>query len=82
MASETVRVKPETHAKLRALAEKAGTSMPEIVDRAIEAYRRQKLLDETNQAYARLRDDGEAWADELKERGEWDATLADGLEDE
>ncbi len=41
---------------------------------------RQRLLAETNQAYAALRADQDAWREELKERTLLDGTLADGLE--
>lgn len=48
---------------------------------AAESTRRQ-FLDEVDRAYACLRADPEAWQAELSERAVWDATLADGLEDE
>lgn len=41
---------------------------------------RQRLLAETNEAYAALRADIKAWKEELQERALWDGTLADGLE--
>lgn len=40
------------------------------------------MLAEANAAYARLREDPEAWAELLAERAEWDCTLLDGLEGE
>jgi predicted transcriptional regulator len=81
MASETVRLRPETHDKLKALAEKSGEPMTTVLDRAVEALRRQQFLDECNEAFTRLKADPKAWAAELKERAELDATLADGLKD-
>jgi predicted transcriptional regulator len=81
MASETVRIKPETHAKLKHLADVSGRSMPEILDDAVEALRRQRLLEETNEAYAALRADAKAWQKELAERSAWDRALADDLRD-
>jgi predicted transcriptional regulator len=60
MASETVRIKPETHAKLKQLAAVSGRSMPDVLDDAVYALRRQRLLDETNEAYAALRADAKA----------------------
>jgi hypothetical protein len=39
------------------------------------------ILMEGNHAYARLRANPEAWAEELKERKAWEGTLADGLQD-
>jgi AbrB family looped-hinge helix DNA binding protein len=40
------------------------------------------LIRRSNAAYARLRQDPLAWADEIGERRELEATLLDGLEDE
>lgn len=76
----TVRITPQTHAKLKALAEQSGESLSAVLERAVETYRRQQFLDQANQAYATLRADSEAWAEELEERDAWDATVADGQE--
>ncbi|MCA9235751.1 MAG: ribbon-helix-helix protein, CopG family [Planctomycetales bacterium] len=80
MASLTVRINDDAHAKLKAICEESGRSMPEILDRAIELLRRERLLEATNRAFAALRDDPKAWAAEQRERREWDATLGDGVE--
>ncbi len=82
MPSETVRVRPVTHAKLKQLARQSGLSMPQLLEKAIEAYRRENLLKEANRAYAALHGNARSWAEEQSERAEWDATLADGLEDD
>lgn len=37
---------------------------------------------ELGEAYGALQQDPEAWAEELRERAEWDATLMDGLKAE
>ncbi len=47
----------------------------------IEEYRHQCFLQESNEAYAALRENPNAWKAELAERKEWDSTLADGQED-
>jgi hypothetical protein len=82
MMGTTVRINKETHSKLRALAESAGESMPELLEKAVEAYRRQRLLDETNLAFAALRKDPAEWQAELDERQDWDTTLSDGIQSE
>ncbi len=79
MNSLTVRITHSAHATLRALAEETDESMTEILDKAIEAYRRQQFLAGLNSDFAALRRDPAAWEDELAERKMWDATLADGL---
>ena len=54
-------------------------TMPE---RLVETLRRQYLLEETNRAYAALRDGPKLWGEEQAERADWETTLADGLEDD
>lgn len=53
--------------------------MVALLDEAVEVLRRQRFLEQVNAAYARLRDDPDAWEEVAAERREWDATLADGL---
>jgi hypothetical protein len=53
--------------------------MQEVLEKAIEAYRRKRLLEMGNLAYAALKDDPKAWEQELAERKLWENTLADGL---
>jgi predicted transcriptional regulator len=82
MASETVRIDPDTHAKLKELADLTGEPMTSLLGKAVEAYRRQRFLEGLNADFAALRANPEAWAEELAERELWDATLSDGLEAE
>ncbi len=77
MPSATVRISKGTRETLRDLAAKSGESMQTIIDRAIEEYRRQSFMEQANKAYLALRENPEAWESELKERREWEATLAD-----
>jgi len=75
----TVRVSDETHALIGELAEQAGASMQEVIGQALEAFRRQRFFDELNAAYAALRADPDAWAEEEAERAALDGPLMDGL---
>jgi hypothetical protein len=81
MATVTVPISEASHRILLALASHRGEPIDALLDKAIEEYRRARLLDEANAAYAALRGDDDAWREELAERQEWDATLADGLDD-
>jgi len=81
MPSETVRIKPESHSKLKELAATSGESMPDMLEKAIDSYYREKFLESVNRAYAALRADPKAWAEELAERRLLEGTLADGIED-
>jgi predicted CopG family antitoxin len=82
MASDTVRIKPETHAKLKDMAKSMGQSMPDVLDEAVEALRRKRFWEETNRVYAALRKDPKAWKAMLEERKEWEATLGDDLQED
>jgi hypothetical protein len=75
-----IRVSAKTRATLHDLARDMDAPMVEIVDQAIELYRRQRFIDQANAGYAALRDDPEAWAEIEAERAAWDGTLLDGLE--
>lgn len=81
MASATVRITPQSHQALRDLAKSSGTSLQDVLERAIEEYRRNQILDQVNNAYAALRGDPKAWRRELEERALLENTLMDGLED-
>jgi hypothetical protein len=80
--AETVRIDPKTHAKLKKLARAKHLSLTEALARAVEAYRREVFLHEMQTGYAALQEDADGWSEELKERGAWEPTTADGLEDE
>ena len=55
MATTTMRISLRAHDVLQELAETSGSSMQEVLEQAIERYRRQQLLEATNAAYAALR---------------------------
>jgi hypothetical protein len=80
--SLTVRISGAAHRTLKNLAAQSGEPLQMVLDRAIEAYRRQRFFEEANAAYAALRSDPDAWQEELAERAAWDATLRDDLDEE
>lgn len=82
MSSATVRINDETHKTLRDLAEKTGAPMQTVLKDAIEFYRRQKFLDEMNEAYASLKAHPTEWKKEIEERSSWDLTTGDGQNEE
>ncbi len=77
MASKNIRVSEETMIYLKELSKKANTSMQDIVQKAVEDYRRNRILEETNTAFMKLKGDTKAWQEEEIERKEWEATLGD-----
>lgn len=80
MPAVTVRIPPRAHRTLRLLAKKSHESMGKVVEQALETYRREKFWKACNEAYARLKSDPKAWAEELEERKTWETTLTDGLD--
>ncbi|MEW5954117.1 MAG: toxin-antitoxin system protein [Bacillota bacterium] len=77
--SATVRISQASWQALRQIAAQAGEPMQAVLDKAIEAYRRQCFLQKANEAYAALRENTAAWQEEIAEREAWDITLEDGL---
>lgn len=80
MAGTQVRISNTTHQILRHLSAEIGESMQSIVEEAIEQYRRRRFLEGLNQDFKTLKEDPEAWQEELAERSLWDNTLLDGVE--
>ncbi|MBI4339166.1 MAG: toxin-antitoxin system protein [Chloroflexi bacterium] len=76
----TVRVSQKTRDVLQQLARQSNEPMQLVLSKAVEAYRRRWVLEQTNRAYAALKVKPELWAEETKERRAWEQTLADGLE--
>jgi hypothetical protein len=80
MSTPAIPISEKSRQMLHELTERTGQSMTEILDKALDAYRRQLFFEQLNAGYAALRADPEAWAEELHERKLWDATLMDGLD--
>lgn len=78
--SATIRITNRSRETVRELARDMGLQQQEVLDRAVEAYRRQLFLQSANAAYAALRGNPAAWTVEERERAAWDSTLADGAE--
>ncbi|MFZ2958749.1 MAG: toxin-antitoxin system protein [Candidatus Ozemobacteraceae bacterium] len=74
----TTRISIPAHRILQELARHAGKSMQEILETAIEAYRRQRFLTEAATAFGELKNDPKAWKAEQDERELWDNSLGDG----
>ena len=79
--AEVVRIRPESHKILKELAERFDLSIPDVLAKAIDALYRDQLLKGLNDDFAKLKADPKAWAEELAERGAWEATLLDGLQE-
>jgi len=76
----STRISEPTREVLRKLAEESGESLQAILDKAVEVYRRQRFLEESNHAFGTLRANAAAWKAEQAEREDWDITVGDGLD--
>ena len=80
MSAQTVPISEASHQILKELAEETGQTLTDVLDKALDAYRRKVFFEKLNAGYAELRADPEAWAEHLAERKLWDAALMDGLD--
>ena len=77
----TARISEKTRNILRLLSNETGKSMQIIIEQAIEHYRRQIFLEQSNKAFAALKANSENWKEEQEERALWDNTLNDGQQE-
>jgi len=54
--SSTIRVSFESKKKLKTIADKTGKPMQEVLNKAIEDFRRKLFLEEANRSYQILKD--------------------------
>lgn len=80
--SITIRVPPETHERLRALAAARKQSIGQVVTEAVEHLEAERFWDELDAAYERLYADPAAAAEYEAETAVWDVTLLDCPEKE
>ena len=74
-SSVTVRISKVAHQRLSAIASKQGIQMQDVLDRAIEEYRRAAFLDGLNADFAALRADSREWQIEQDERRIFDFSV-------
>ncbi|MDF9408825.1 toxin-antitoxin system protein [Pelotomaculum isophthalicicum JI] len=77
--SATVRISQASWQILRQIAAQAGEPMQAVLDKAVEEYRRKCFLQKANEAFAALKENTEAWQEEIAERKAWEITLEDGI---
>jgi len=75
----TSRISPAAHQSLTQMAKETNSSLQEMLDQAIENQRRRLLLERTNLAYSKLRQNKKAWKAFRNELRKLDATLSDGI---
>jgi hypothetical protein len=75
----TVRISDSGRTLLAQLARDADTSMTDVLDAALETYRRHLFLAQAAAAYETLASDPAAASDYRREINDLDGTSADGL---
>ena len=80
--SITIRVPPDTHERLQALAAARKQSIGQVVTDAVEHLEAERFWDEMDAAYERLYADPVAAAEYEAGTAVWDVTLLDGLEND
>ncbi len=80
MATTTIRVSTATRDLLHDLARQSGVSMQQVLEDALNHYRRRQFLDTLNAAYLVAQSDSVRPAADAEEHAAWDTTLLDGLD--
>ena len=80
MSTPNVEISESSLQVVQKLAAQTGQSVTQILDEAVDAYRRKLFMDEVNAAYAALRADPAAWAEVEEERRSMEGSLMDGLD--
>lgn len=80
--STNIEISEKSLDVIRHISEQKGLNISAVLDEAVEAYRREVLLDETNAAFQALKNDPEAWREEVEERRLWENAIGDDVEEE
>jgi predicted transcriptional regulator len=80
--STTIRVRKDIYNTIKSLAVQQNGKIQDVIEQAVNEYKKKKFFEELNAGYTRLRADPQAWAEEKSERKAWEATLRDGLENQ
>lgn len=76
MPTTTVRMSQTAKQTLVLLAAETGDRPQQVLDKALESYRRRLVLERANEAFAEIRADRRDWAAEVKERALWDGATS------
>ena len=82
MSTQILRVQEDVYNEIKELSEQDGLPMAHVIAKAVEEYKRARFFDELDVAFARVKADPIAWAEEKQERALSENTLMDGLQDD
>lgn len=77
----TTRISESDHLTLQNLSAQTGKRHQEIIHEALDTYRRERLLDDINAGFGRLKRDKVAWGDTMRERRLMERAGDDGISD-
>jgi len=77
-----VRVSESTHETLRFLSSSEGKSMQDIIDKAVEDYRRKIFLEGLSDDYRNFQTNKDSWKEHEEEMALWDNASMDGIDPE
>lgn len=80
--AQTARISSRSDLIIQEMVSLTGYSKVEVIEHALETYRRNERMRLMNQGYENLQSDKFAWDEELKDREELEGTIADGFEEE
>ena len=81
MPTTSIRIDSVSLQFLRELSRKQRRPVQSVLNDAIGVYRRQQFLEEANAAFAAMRSDSDAWAEEQQDRELWALANEDGLQE-
>lgn len=80
--AQTARISSRSDVIIKEMVSLTGYSKVEVIEHALETYRRSEKMRLMNEAYKNLQFDECTWKEELEEREELEGTIGDGLEKE
>ena len=80
--AQTARISRRSDSIIQEMVSLTGRSKVEVIELALETYRRNERMHLLNESYQQMRSNKAAWDEELQERQELEGTLGDGLEEE
>ena len=82
MPGATVRISERSRELLRELARHTDMTMQSVIERALLEYRKRLFWNRAEEEFKTMRENPEAWNEEISEREHWDTSLMDGFEAE
>ena len=69
----------DVHAELKTIAEEKELTLTDTLRKLVEQHKRDRMFEQSDRAYRRLREDSDAWDEIEVERQEIEGTQAEGF---